>query len=618
MHTLRQVEAGIQQQLVEHRLSLECKLDDAVRRSEESAFRRAEELLAPQTADLRRRLDAELPPLRPRLEEVLRTCQEENVALRTRFERDVEALSIEVAGIHASLPTMRGFLSEHAERLKVLEEVPVALRAELSELRAESRREISDVRRELENETRRAEGQEAANVRMMQERLDAGTALMRAVDERAREQSSTAMHNMGIIEKHLLFKVDDTRAFATNEAIKYAEDSNVRLRPELLEARDLMQQRLDECAERMSVRCHATEAQLRRELQAELGSMLEKCDRFADLKAAEVSMKLSEGLEDARRDLRSQAEKHHETSQRWRDEFQEAMTRLESVASAARLSCEQIQRHASQQLATASSQLRGEVEEVRRGIDKDIQSLRGDLDSKAVHIEMVERSDAAISSAEGANKRVGMLEVHYDRVKAWLEREATDLSDRCHSAQSEASDMKQRLHRENSALGDELSRVRAAATSLTHGVLRAFQVMGFLSELPQQTRDPSRTTLSANLRWGVDVEDLVEWERTGRSLADRVSEHWSSFAPAGASTMLELMVRKADHGEVKMVRNILSARDRNPQKQPRTPSTAAGFSDSSPLPGSAGGTEALISPFSTSPASPATLPAVVSNFNRTI
>merc|ERR1711971_1243598 len=112
----------------------------------------------------------------------------------------------------------------------------------------------------------------------------------------------------------------------------------------------------------------------------------------------------------------------------------------------------------------------------------------------------------------------------------------TTLSSRCHSAHSEAIDMKQRFHRENAALGSEISRVRAATTSLTQGVLRSLQILGILHESPEKSCDPSRTS-----PWGVDVADLVEWEKTGRSLADRVAEGWSSTAPASVATLLELV-----------------------------------------------------------------------------
>jgi len=284
---------------------------------------------------------------------------------------------------------------------------------------------------------------------------------------------------------------------------------------------------------------------------------------------------------------------------------------LDSVASAARLSSEQIHNHASKQLSVASCRLRDELAKERKAREQVVATLRTELEAKAGHDELDKRSDALQASAENAKERVGLLEVSNASTKAWLEGEARLLNERWQSGHSEASDIKQRLQRENAALGGELSNVRAATTSLTHGVLRALQILGLLHELPQQAqpRDASRATPT---RWGVDVEDLVEWEKTGRSLADRISLHWNSYAPAGTPTLLELLTRKADQGDMKIavgsLRQLLNHSPDSPRKG-LTPSTAAGaFSDCSPLPfeGATPAPHGFVSPFSAaSPTGPA-------------
>lgn len=580
MHTLRHVEAGIQQQLTDHLQSVERRLEEVARRSEESAFRRAEELFAPQTRDLRVYVEAEIPRLRQRIEEVFNLWQEESEGSRARYKEDFDALQVEVSDLFAEMPSIRSRLVAQTEAIKRLEESPAALRAELSELREESRREDIHLRKEVENETRRAEGHEAANMRTMQERIDSSKALMHAVDERVREQASVAMHNMGAMEKHLLFRVEETRELAAKEARKFIEEASSQERSNANhELKSLLQEKLHECYQNIEVRAAAVESQLRVEIADSVGNLMVRCERTADLRMAEVSLSLSEGLEDARRDLRTQAERQHDMSEKWKEQLEEAMDRLNSVASAARTSCEQVHHHASKQLALASSQLRDDLAKERKAMQKDIAAVRADLDTKVATSEMTKHCDAAKASAETANKKVNVLETHYDGVKAWLERETMSLSERCSSAQSEASDMKQRLHRENTALGNELARMRAAASSLTQGVLCTLQILGLLNEVPQ-SRDTCRRA-----RFGVDVEDLVEWEKAGFSLADRVSEQWRFSAPASVHTLLELLSQKADHSDVKMMRHqyLFDCGRKSPHK-PQTPSTAAGFSETSPFP----------------------------------
>merc|ERR1712192_58090 len=123
----------------------------------------------------------------------------------------------------------------------------------------------------------------------------------------------------------------------------------------------------------------------------------------------------------------------------------------------------------------------GEFKEAQEAMTRDIEAaIRSEYVSRAEYVDMVSQVEAVRVGTEAAGKQVGILEGHYEYMRASLERESQDLSKKCYNSHNEVADMKQRLQRENRALGDELSRVRAAATSLTHAVLKAFQILGLL------------------------------------------------------------------------------------------------------------------------------------------
>merc|ERR1719335_1207769 len=115
------------------------------------------------------------------------------------------------------------------------------------------------------------------------------------------------MHNVASVEKHMLFHVDETRELVVKEARELLKDANSGERPDVLELRASMEEKLQECRGSIEVRAAAVESQLRVELATAVGDALQRCERTSDLRMAEVSMGLSEGLEAARRDLRCQA-----------------------------------------------------------------------------------------------------------------------------------------------------------------------------------------------------------------------------------------------------------------------------------------------------------------------
>jgi len=117
---------------------------------------------------------------------------------------------------------------------------------------------------------------------------------------------------------------------------------------------------------------------------------------------------------------------------------------------------------------------------------------------------------------------------------------------------TELGDLKARMQQETTTLGGELSRLRAASTSLTHGVLRSLQIIGLInSEMEIVPKDSGRLIPR---RYGVEVGDLLDWEGNGQSLAARVGEPWKEvYIATGAESMLSLMKGKASEQDLRAV-----------------------------------------------------------------
>merc|ERR1711908_101399 len=121
------------------------------------------------------------------------------------------------------------------------------------------------------------------------------------------------------------------------------------------------------------------------------------------------------------------------------------------------------------------------------------------------------------------------------------------------------------------ALGTELATLRAASSSLANGVMKALQVIGFAREEVESASGKEARIRAEELEKqgvevvkdkkdyhrGVEIEDLLEWEKVGKSLAARISRQWAIKESSGITTMLSLVERKADAEELQSVKAFL-------------------------------------------------------------
>merc|ERR1712205_254657 len=106
-----------------------------------------------------------------------------------------------------------------------------------------------------------------------------------------------------------------------------------------------------------------------------------------------------------------------------------------------------------------------------------------------------------------------------------------------------------------------------------NGVLKALQIIGLMRDelevLPPRNHDGKALMLQR--RWGIDIADLVEWEKAGRSLAMRIDQQWQAYEEPEFTTLLSLIGRKADDTEMRSVRAIVHGTHRLPNGGPLWP-----------------------------------------------
>jgi len=198
-----------------------------------------------------------------------------------------------------------------------------------------------------------------------------------------------------------------------------------------------------------------------------------------------------------------------------------------------------------------ASELRVEAAASQRVIAEDFAELRTELRDYVAR-EACDAAAAAATTSGDMLRRLAAAESALDRQRGQLERMARELGTACGAAQDEAAEARTVQRREADALGSELARVRSAASSLTQGLLRALQLLGFLPEelevLGPGTSDRCR---------GMEVADLLEWEKAGQPLAARVAQAWRRYEAAGLPSLLALVDRKADQKELRAMSSSL-------------------------------------------------------------
>jgi len=264
-----------------------------------------------------------------------------------------------------------------------------------------------------------------------------------------------------------------------------------------------------------------------------------------------LSIRVDEGVESVR-DLRASihivSEGLETAANVWQQHLRDANDRLVAADVETRSLVERIGERASQQLGSEVYSLKAKLVATSDAFSEEIANVRSEMKPFALRTELADSTAASARVTADLHKLIQGIDSVLDRQRERIESVFSVLSERVETLSSEAVDFKARTQQETVTLGGELSGMRAAATSLTHGVLRALQVIGLLHReidvLPQRLDDGGRAAL-VQRRLGVEVGDLLEWEKKGSSLASRVNQQWRAYEAMGASSVLALMERRA-------------------------------------------------------------------------
>lgn len=597
MHTLRQIEGTLQQELAEQRLCLDRKVEDCIHSCEASIVQ-VEERFEPQFQELRRELHEALAQLPlARLEAAIGGCAADGEAAWGRLGRELQALNVEIFDMHAQLPPLRKNLEEQAKvLLRLQEDLPARLQEEVAGLRRELADSLVDrsllrgLRSSAETTRVLARGQgDAAEdvgegarlvLRQLQNRIDDVAGMASAVDDRAQQQANTAMGAVSLVEQQLTVLVDNLRHDIERSG-RSSKQAVEELRTELRQGQQLVDRSLEGCHGRLEARAASYEAELR-DFRASTEDRLAAMERSFVAQVTNLSEAFTRGFAAAQRERQAQAQAQEAATATADDRHCQMLDRLKQVSGEAQSLVEGAKQTMAAQLEAASTKLSDGIAGAREAARLDLERAREDLEKQVLLAREHGETAAASVSAE-VGRRVEQLEIATECLRSWSDRHVGELNARCAAAVAETSDGWHRARRELTALGGELARVRAGATSLTQGVLSLAEVVGVLGELPLPKTQRRRGDLGGSLpRFvRVDVEDLLEWDRVGKSLADVLLDQWHSWAKAGAPHLLALLERKVEHEDMQMVRSLLGSPKRAMPASPEarelraTPSTAA-------------------------------------------
>lgn len=243
-------------------------------------------------------------------------------------------------------------------------------------------------------------------------------------------------------------------------------------------------------------------------------------------------------------------------------------------------------------VAQGSAALRAEFEQALRGLGGRLEGSLAATQERLLRATATRTSDAAIASdatvgaaggvagafapravagdasasaaAVAATPSHSALRTEMERLKQGVGGAREEVWAHCHQAEVRAGELRVRTQQEIQTLGQELSQLRAASTSLASGVLRALEVLGLLE--PEARPGGANGAAQATPRspktpvWhGRRIEDLLNWERSGASLALRISERWLAQDLRGSPTLLALLARKVDEEDFAKLRQLVFA-----------------------------------------------------------
>jgi len=198
-------------------------------------------------------------------------------------------------------------------------------------------------------------------------------------------------------------------------------------------------------------------------------------------------------------------------------------------------------------LTSEAAEIRTALGECRKRLHDEAAGLHAELRGQPTRAEVQEVQ-------KDISQRYAEISTSLSCQRAKLDAAVADFSVRSREVRNESSEARLQMQRETLQLGREITNLRAASTSLANGVVKAVQVLGFVQH-DEETM--GKLGLDGAKRVGIEVEDLLEWEKVGKSLSARIGKTWYPKEAAGVASVLTMIEQKAEEQELVVLRALL-------------------------------------------------------------
>mmetsp|Transcript_70951 Transcript_70951/g.154151 ORF Transcript_70951/g.154151 Transcript_70951/m.154151 type:complete len:845 (-) Transcript_70951:44-2578(-) len=535
--------------------ALRAEIEAAVKRitveSQQGVGRQAQEL-ADQFEKRFAKADAQIEATKHNFDSSL---QEAAKALRMGFSDSLTNVSSEVTGLRQQLAVAA---ERAAEAAKEAGDRAVDIAAKhLEDTSAEIHVEMSEARQLVKDEL------ESLRLESMRKLQDAVSRLEGSVQDMGNRCKGSAEADLGVG----LTQVRQEMATSLREA-------NERCDAVRCAAAEALNKEVEARQAAMSTANAAREA-LGKSIRSELQAAAQDAEASTQAMGGTSEQRIDtvkELIKSLERSLQGHTKEHSNTIESLRSQLRAERHQTEEGEAEMGRRLTQVRDSFETQLQAEAGELKRTLADCQKRFHQEASSLRAELLEKPTKKEV---GDVATSATE----RCSEVATSLDGLRTRLEAAVAEVSSRCRDMATEASEGRLRTQRETIALGSEITQLRAASTSLTNGVLKALRVLGLLGSpeedgLPAPPRgyppgavgaaDGASQAAAApevgasHRHRGVEVEDLLEWDKLGRSLMQRIAQHWCKQESAGYPTLLALVERKVGPEELTGLRDILT------------------------------------------------------------
>mmetsp|Transcript_82476 Transcript_82476/g.163743 ORF Transcript_82476/g.163743 Transcript_82476/m.163743 type:complete len:500 (-) Transcript_82476:195-1694(-) len=386
LHVIRNVEAGLQSQLADHRAELQDHVDETSRLSEESSLRRAEALLGPPLAAQKERLDRELPALQLSTERQFGESRHEMRALRAELSAEAAQLRSELSKLQGELPDLSEGIRKNAAAIAEFEGTRRELWLASDSVRNSVREAVESFEAQM---TKKAE--DAAHAVQLEwcpqlhENMRALDATVQLVDTQCRQESANAMSAAKTVQDLLECRIDELRLQSKQYTQQHAAEVSAKLREDVLEFGIVrqFQQRLHESTVTLESRIANHRAELLTQIKDVASSTLSRAERNSEDRTSTLATQVHEVVLATRKELETQARTHADAVEQLGAQIQDAKTNFDAADLLTRNSLDNIRTRA-ERLQSELITLHGGLGDAKRTALDDVAAVRAEVQNASV------------------------------------------------------------------------------------------------------------------------------------------------------------------------------------------------------------------------------------------